>query len=129
MKFLSVCLALAACSAASPSGLADAQLDVPPDSGADTVAALDATAGKDGSIFCTQDCDDHNPCTDDVCYIKIGCTHVPHSGKCDDDNPCTTGDFCTGDTCAGDPLSCDDGSACTDDACVLPNGCTHTTHC
>ncbi len=95
---------------------------------ADAAVAVEAAAG-DGSIFCSADCDDHNPCTDDVCYIKIGCTHIPHSGKCDDGNPCTTADFCTGDTCAGDPVSCDDGQACTDDVCVLPGGCTHTSHC
>ena len=101
----------------------DGAVDVPRD------VSVDGGPAVDTSIFCDKDCDDKNPCTDDVCYIQIGCTHIPHSGKCDDGNACTTGDFCTGDTCAGEPMACDDGNACTEDACVLPGTCTHTSHC
>ena len=129
MRILPTVLLLAACARVTPSGLSEGQPDAFADSTADVAAAVDASSGSDGTIFCHQDCDDHNPCTDDVCYMKIGCTHIPHAGKCDDGNPCTTGDSCSGDTCAGEPVNCDDGSACTDDACALPGGCTHTSHC
>src|SRR5207244_3656749 len=33
-------------------------------------------------------CDDGNPCTDDACDSRTGCTHTPIAGPCDD------GDFC-----------------------------------
>lgn len=86
------------------------------------------TVGKvDTSALCNLNCDDFNPCTDDVCYTAIGCTHVPHAGGCDDGNPCTLGDSCSGDACTGQPLNCDDGVPCSQDACVLPGVCTHTS--
>ncbi len=96
---------------------------------ADTAKPVDAVKSADTSILCDLDCDDGKPCTLDVCYFKIGCTHVPRSGTCNDGNPCTTGDFCVDDTCAGTAMNCDDGNACTDDACALPGACTYTSHC
>ncbi len=117
-----------ACGATAPARAPDA--DVAPV--ADVAAAADgavAADGGDGSIFCDLNCDDGNPCTSDVCYIKIGCTHIPHAGGCEDGNPCTTGDNCSTGACVGKPMDCDDSQACTDDSCVLPGTCTHTSHC
>ncbi len=45
-------------------------------------------------------CDDQNPCTDDLCDIVVGCTNMPNALACNDGDPCTTGDACSGGTCA-----------------------------
>ncbi len=54
------------------------------------------------------DCDDSNPCTDDVCDAATGCAPSPLTGApCSDDNPCTLGDVCAGGQCAaGVPKTC-----------------------
>jgi hypothetical protein len=123
-----VLLLATACHA--PEAVQDAAQDVAiSDTGSAPDAVKEGVQGDAQSIFCDLDCDDLNPCTDDVCYIKIGCTHIPHSGNCDDGNACTTGDFCVDDTCAGQLVNCDDGNSCTDDVCLLPGTCTHTSHC
>lgn len=96
--------------------------DTPDTHDADTPDSQDAVT----SIFCDDPCDDANPCTDDICYRKAGCTHVPHAGPCDDGNPCTWKDTCTEDTCHGVANPCDDGVACSVDSCGLPAGCTHS---
>ncbi len=71
------------------------------------------------------DCADGNPCTDDSCDSKSGCTHAPGTSKCDDGNACTQSDVCSGGTCKGDSASCDDGNPCTSDGCNVKTGCTH----
>lgn len=74
---------------------------------------------------CAPECNDGNPCTDDVC-VGGSCTFTPTPGPCDDGNPCTIGDSCSGSVCMpGSPLVCDDGSICTDDICV-DGSCTFT---
>jgi hypothetical protein len=47
---------------------------------------------------------------------------------CDDANACSSGDSCSGASCAGAAYSCDDGAACTVDACHGAGAadCTHT---
>ena len=97
----------------------------------DAALAADVTpsgqdASGDGSLFCQQDCDDGDPCTDDVCYRIVGCSHVPRAGSCDDGNPCTISDVCGTNGCAGKANPCADNDPCTLDSCVLPTGCTHT---
>ena len=50
------------------------------------------------------DCDDGNPCTEDLCVSaggSSGCNHTPKTGPCDDGNRCTTGDTCTNGACGG----------------------------
>jgi hypothetical protein len=92
------------------------------------------------------DCDDGDPCTDDVCDAG-SCTHPPYD--CDDGNACTVDscvngwcvntpvacddhNACTTDTCdpslgcISTPISCDDGNACTQDSCDPATGCAHT---
>ena len=72
-------------------------------------------------------CNDGNPCTDDVCGGESGCAHTPNAAACSDNNSCTKGDLCDGGECvAGAPLDCDDGNVCTDDLCDPQDGCVHT---
>jgi hypothetical protein len=98
-------------------------------------------------------CDDANPCTNDGCDGKTGCTHAANPLPCNDGNLCTVGDVCTGGSCVPgkapncedglactadtcdkatggcvhtpDPKLCDDGNVCTLDACLVPGGCKH----
>ncbi|OWY63865.1 hypothetical protein B7486_50565, partial [cyanobacterium TDX16] len=57
------------------------------------------------------DCDDSNPCTNDFCNMGT-CENTNNSAACDDLNACTTGDTCSGGTCAGTPVSCPLGQVC-----------------
>jgi len=56
------------------------------------------------------DCDDGNPCTNDVC-IAGQCRHADNALPCDDGLACTAGDSCTDGICAG-VASCGVGDAC-----------------
>jgi len=62
------------------------------------------------------DCDDRNPCTDDVCNQFHGCLHHPVS--CDDSDDCTS-DWCSKDQggCRHAPVTCDDNDPTTVDTC------------
>ncbi len=73
------------------------------------------------------DCNDMNPCTDDLCDPAVGCVHVDNADPCDDGNACTQGETCSAGTCGGGvPLDCDDGNVCTADSCDVLLGCVHT---
>ncbi len=78
-----------------------------------------------------QQCDDGNPCTDDVCQSG-GCSHVNNTAPCDDGIACTLSDTCSGSVCgSGAPsdLACSDQDPCTDDRCVVvAGGCQHTNN-
>ncbi len=54
----------------------------------------------------TQDCDDGNPCTDDLCVGNV-CEYVNNTASCDDGDACTVNDVCAGGVCSGDPLDAD----------------------
>ena len=100
-------------------------IDVPPQ-GPDTRSAdtaSDPDSAAEPEVFVPpedcdhpSDCDDSNPCTSDLCTAGE-CAYEDADGDCDDDDACTTGDQCTGGSCAGTPMSCDDGDDCTKDAC------------
>ena len=64
-------------------------------------------------------CDDGNPCTNDACDPKIGCSYTANSAPCNaDDNACTVGDVCKEGSCLpGDAKKCDDNEECTADSC------------
>ncbi len=71
-------------------------------------------------------CDDFNPCTDDLCSPVTGCQHKPNGSACNDGNACTQGEFCTGGACGGaQPVSCGDFNPCTDDGCNPAKGCAY----
>jgi hypothetical protein len=97
--------------------------------------------GDDGDVACQTfaDCDDGNPCTDDIC-AEGSCTVVNNAAACNDGLFCNGADTCAGGSCsahtgdpcasgsecadgcdeAGDDCFADEGTACTDDG----NGCT-----
>jgi hypothetical protein len=69
-------------------------------------------------------CDDGNPCTDDACDAKVGCTHGNNTVPCS-----VGGDVCQLATCtAGKCVAtgnkgCDDGNPCTANSCDPVKGC------
>src|SRR5262249_40540111 len=75
-----------------------------------------------GACTTAADCDDHNPCTDDVCSVAL--PHVCSNPLRGAGAPCG-GDFCSGPrTCTaggvcqvGTPANCNDNNACTVDTC------------
>ncbi len=46
------------------------------------------------------ECNDGDPCTDNVC-LKGVCSNPYNAGPCDDGDPCTQNDYCKQGTCAG----------------------------
>ncbi len=72
-------------------------------------------------------CDDKNPCTQEVCDPKSGCKGVVLNGSaCEDGDACTIGDTCVSGQCASNLLSCEDNNPCTLDSCDKAAGCIHT---
>jgi len=60
------------------------------------------------------DCNDNNPCTDDLCSEAAGgCQHTPvtNGTVCNDGSLCTTGDTCQAGACSGTPVVCTDPDA------------------
>jgi hypothetical protein len=53
------------------------------------------------------ECDDENPCTDNICTETGGCEYPAAPGQCDDGNPCTVGDLCQDGLCQGTSVPCD----------------------
>ncbi len=78
------------------------------------------------------DCDDKNPCTNEGCEAKAGCSSTANANPCDDGNKCSQSDSCKGGICAGLPVdvtvTCDDGNPCTTDLCKAATGCAHIAH-
>ena len=71
-------------------------------------------------------CNDGNPCTDDLCEPSAGCQNLSNSLPCDDGDVCTIGDLCADGECEHGPaMDCDDGNVCTDDICDPATGCVH----
>jgi len=65
-------------------------------------------------LTCTipADCDDGNPCTDEVCEGGT-CDYQFNNLACDDGDTCTTDDTCMGGVCVGGPAP-----PCLDDSCT-----------
>ena len=82
--------------------------------------------GVDPNGLVPVDCDDGDPCTDDLCDHGA-CLHPTNAADCDDADPFTVADVCVAGVCVGTSLcDCDDGDACTKDACEPEGaGCTH----
>ena len=71
-----------------------------------------------------QDCNDADPCTDDLCDPAFGCTHPFSEANCDDGDTCTEFDSCVNGACvSGEALNCDDENPCTEDSCDTLTGC------
>jgi len=62
-----------------------------------------------------QDCEDDNPCTNDVCAPDTGCVYTYNEDLCDDSNPCTMGDHCKMGKCIGEENIC---QCTTDEECA-----------
>ena len=98
--------------------------------GLDGVACDDADPCTTAEV-CTQgscvgeltQCQDGNPCTDDLCDEVLGCTFPANTAPCDDGSDCTVDDVCAETTCGGQPKDCDDDNDCTEDYCVPGDGC------
>ncbi|MSQ82434.1 MAG: hypothetical protein EXR77_05875 [Myxococcales bacterium] len=82
-------------------------------------------AGKCGGV--SINCDDGNPCTDDVCDVAKGCTNNANTAKCEDGSKCTVGDLCKDKLCQPSAIvdKCEDGTVCTKDSCDAGAGCVH----
>ncbi len=82
-----------------------------------TPCDLDGLTGDEGycksglCVECVEDeqCDDGNPCTEDLCLTETStCSHAPISGICDDGDACTTVDTCVDGACLGsEPVVCE----------------------
>ncbi len=71
-------------------------------------------------------CDDGNPCTENLCRSNEGCVFIPRPGSfCDDGNACTKNTSCNQDgRCVGGAhITCDDDNPCTANRCDPAVGC------
>jgi len=92
------------------------------------LSGLACNETSDSCQSCTThaDCDDLNPCTDDVCAAG-DCQYAFNTDPCDDADVCTLVDSCSGGACTGSgSLTCDDLDVCTTDSCDPGVGCQHT---
>ena len=99
----------------------------PCDADGSICSAGDACKGGKCLPGATLNCNDGNPCTNDACDPKAGCSHVNNSAACDADGSlCTDKDACSGGKCVvGSALKCDDANPCTSDSCAPAKGCQH----
>ncbi|MCO4760729.1 MAG: lamin tail domain-containing protein [Myxococcales bacterium] len=75
-------------------------------------AAVPQDASGDGAGSfdiggCPANCDDDNPCTDDLCNDGV-CSNAANKATCDDGDPCTGGDKCNGGSCKAGANTCTD---------------------
>ncbi|MFH1532223.1 MAG: hypothetical protein ABIK09_15970 [Pseudomonadota bacterium] len=84
-------------------------------------SCLDGQCAGGGAV----NCNDGDPCTDDVCLPLQGCAHTDNDAPCFDGDVCTTSDTCSAGACQpGPPMSCDDNNPCTADSCDPVLGCS-----
>ena len=70
-------------------------------------SALAAGLANIGSACDTNaDCNDSNPCTNDICNPFVGCTYSYTTAPCDDRDVNTVNDVCINGVCVGDVLDC-----------------------
>ena len=77
------------------------------------------------AVGIAKDCNDNNPCTDDLCDKTKGCSPSFNSKACDDSNACTSSDICKFGDCEGNAVNCNDNNPCTDDSCDAKKGCVN----
>jgi cysteine-rich repeat protein len=79
----------------------------------------DGLIDMDDSTICAaeclsnDDCDDGNPCTDDLCYLATySCDYSYNTNPCDDGSACTEDDVCSAGICSGTTISCPSEETC-----------------
>lgn len=104
-------------------------VDVPGVNSLDAPRVVSEKSPAPGDL-CELRCDDGNPCTDDICYDGIQCSHVAwfDGGSCamapgGDENGVCHGGTCCDAVVEGECVVCDDGNECTKDAYVQDHGC------
>ena len=99
--------------------------EVPCDDG-DPCTLNDHCSGGECLAGAAANCDDQNPCTDDICGEDGACHHESNDALCDDGNACSVGDHCAAGKCGyAALLQCDDEEVCTSDSCDPESGCLH----
>lgn len=107
----------------------------PDEEGAGIVNAYEAYLAVKpvAACFVNADCDDGNPCTNDICVnpgtAEAYCENmaVADGTACDDGQFCTVDDVCTAGVCSGEVRNCSDGVDCTVDSCDETNDvCVNT---
>ncbi|MGH7894053.1 MAG: hypothetical protein ACREQL_05245, partial [Candidatus Binatia bacterium] len=75
------------------------------------------------------ECNDGNPCTNDVCQGTCSNPQKANGTNCDDGDLCNGIRTCQSGVCqSGTPLNCNDNNVCTTDACNAATGlCQHGT--
>jgi len=88
-----------------------------------TTTAPPTTTTLPGPCVDAADCDDGNPCTDDLCDAILDCQHLPNAAPCDDASACTIGDVCSQGVCGG-ASACSSGQVCDpiQSVCVAAGG-------
>ncbi|MFH1533199.1 MAG: hypothetical protein ABIK09_20940 [Pseudomonadota bacterium] len=85
----------------------------------DGCTVVDQCAGGSCVGTVTPDCDDQNPCTDDICEPDNGCVSSPNNASCDDGDVCTLDDICELGACAPGPsMDCSGTPPCPSDAAL-----------
>ena len=87
----------------------------------------DARVSYELGFSCPTDCDDGNPCTEDVCVLTQ-CQHTVASNgtSCSDGDDCNGSEVCGGGSCSpGTPPEIDDANPCTLDSCDPELGVLH----
>lgn len=79
------------------------------------VAACGPASNQGDGCAQHAECDDGNPCTDDICSISGICEWVANSAPCDDADSCTDGDRCLDGVCSAgtNVCPCADNSDCS----------------
>ncbi len=98
--------------------------------GGDDGGGSNGGGGGGGGCRTAADCDDHNPCTEDICLDDGNCLTKPmaHGTPCPAADQCHQEGFCdgAGECWVGDEVDCDDEDPCTEDSCDPDQGgCTH----
>ncbi len=90
-----------------------------------TGSTADVTSYVSVAGPCTgnKQCNDGNPCTQDVCKAGACSFTGTSGGTCSDGDACTTSDVCSSGKCVGKTVACDDKNACTvGDKCEVQSG-------
>jgi hypothetical protein len=72
----------------------------------------------------TLECNDKNPCTDDICDPAKGCVFTNNTASCDaDGDACTVADTCKDGACVkGEVKTCETGDPCLSGSCDKTSG-------